>query len=215
MASNPAPSALQPGIDIGLGQFERLLVVADVLDRRAAAARARDIHDLDAVPRQQPHRRLVDLRRQHLLAAARHQRDAPAALADGGKGLRPVDRRGVRHDRRHRVDHRLDPTQEGRAARIAAARRQQRRQRLGEPAQHDGPAEQARPRHQHGRATGAGSGRPTAAYRCPRCDAGRDRPDACSSRPTGRSSCRTGTTGSDRRGAPPGASARDCPRASP
>ena len=60
---------------------------------------------------------------------------------------------------RHRLDHRPQPAQEGGAAGIAARRRQQRRQRLGEPAQHHGPAEQAPAAASARPARRAGSGR--------------------------------------------------------
>ena len=51
-------------------------------------------HDLAAMPGQQPDRRLVDLGRQHLLRAARQQRDPHAPLAFGREDLRPIRRRG-------------------------------------------------------------------------------------------------------------------------
>jgi hypothetical protein len=70
-------------------------VLAEMMVERAATARAlRDDH-FAAMPRQQPHRRLVDLRRQDFLRAAGHQRHA----ADPGllrrDGLRLVERRGA------------------------------------------------------------------------------------------------------------------------
>ena len=151
MASRPAPSISRSHASmLRLASSMRLLVPADMLDRGAAAARARDVHHLDIVARQQPHRGLVDLGRQHLLAAARHQRHALAPQPRCRKGLRPVDRRGPGEPVRHRLEHRLQPAQEGGAAGIGACRRQQHRQRLGEPAQHHGPAERRRPRHQPG-----------------------------------------------------------------
>ena len=55
-----------------------------------------------------------------------------------------------------------------------------------------------RPRQQPGEHARARSGRAAGAGRSSRCGRGRDRPDACSSRPTDRWSCRTGTTGSGR-----------------
>jgi len=61
----------------------------------AAAAPRRD-NDFRAMPGQQADRRLVDLRHQHLLRAARQQRDPNAPLALGGEDLRPIDRRGRR-----------------------------------------------------------------------------------------------------------------------
>ena len=63
------PRAL-PGIDIRAGQGQRRCLVAEVVLKRAAAAAARRDDNLNAVPGQQPDRRLVDLGRQHLLRAA-------------------------------------------------------------------------------------------------------------------------------------------------
>ncbi len=57
---------------------------------------------------------------------------------------------GVRQPVGHRVEHGAQAAQERGAAGIGAGRRQQRRQRLGEAAQHHGPAERSRPRHQPG-----------------------------------------------------------------
>ena len=82
----------QPCFDVALGERERGLLASEMQDGGAAAARAGGDHDLDIVAGEQAHRRLVDIGREHLLAAARHQRHPLAAQPCGGKDLRLVDR---------------------------------------------------------------------------------------------------------------------------
>ena len=201
MASRPAPSIsrIQASM-LRLRSVEGLLIAADMLDRGAAAAGARDIHHLDAVAGQQPHRGLVDLRRQHLLAAARHQRHAlaarPAAVkvcgrsTGKGPGSEQGSRRASPRTRRRKVAPPGSPLHAGSgAASGLASQPSSGAQRKGAGrgiSQAEQPAQQP-----------VGQRAPVVSSRC---GAGHDRPGACSSRPTGRWSCRTGTRGSDRRG---------------
>ena len=131
--------------------------------------------------------------RQHVLGAAGRaaRRGAPLAPAARwtcgacGRARRRQPRRRERQHRAHALRDSVCPGSRrpnGRAEPGAAQRR----------------PEQAGPRQQraeHGAQQAVGQGR---RRRSPRCSAGRDRPGACSSRPTGRSSCRTGRTGSGR-----------------
>ena len=65
-----------------LAKAWRLRVPAHVVDERAAAALALRLHHLDAVPVEEPDRRLVEAGLEHRLGAARQDRDpaAPRAL---------------------------------------------------------------------------------------------------------------------------------------
>jgi len=86
--------------------------------------------------------------RQDLLAAARHQRHALAAAVPL-RGRSAADRpaRGPASRSGNRLEHRFQPAPRKVAPPGSAlAGRQQHRQRLGEPAQHHGPAERRRPR---------------------------------------------------------------------
>ena len=67
-------------------------LAAHVVHERAAAAGALGDHHLDPVAGQEADRRLVDVRRQHLLRATGQQRDAPAPFALRGEHLGPIDR---------------------------------------------------------------------------------------------------------------------------
>jgi hypothetical protein len=100
----------------GAGGGERRPLLAQMTDEGATAAGAGG-DDLATVPRQQADRRLVDLRRQHLLGATGEQRHAPHPLALGGKDLWPVDQRATGQARRCQAQHRCE------------APRQQQRQR--------------------------------------------------------------------------------------
>jgi hypothetical protein len=108
------------------------------MGERAAAAGAVDDDDVDAVARQQPDRRLVDLGRDHLLHAAREQRNTLPTRALRAEDLRPVDR-GRRRDRARRQ------REHG-----SQARGQQRRQRLRHSGAEEGQAEEAGARQQGG-----------------------------------------------------------------
>ncbi len=86
IASSPPRSASRdPGVDVAAGRVERLLLAAHVVDERPATALAVRHHDLDAEPRQEPDRRLVDLRLQHRLGAAGQDRHAPAPFGACGR----------------------------------------------------------------------------------------------------------------------------------
>ena len=65
-----------------VGAREGVTVLAEVMVERAAAASALGDHDLAAVPGQEADRRLVDLRRQHLLRASGRAARRGARLAD-------------------------------------------------------------------------------------------------------------------------------------
>ena len=124
-----------PGGDIRLGQGLRPLGEFQLMQDGAAAAGAAGDDHLAAVPGQHPHRRLVDLRAQHLLRAAGEQRHPQPAIALRRDHLRLVDRRRYCDPSRRVGQHR---PQLG---------RQHGRQRADEQAGEAGEAEQHRVRH--------------------------------------------------------------------
>jgi len=78
------------------GEGAALIVAAEMVRERPAAAEPLRDHDLDAMPGEQAYGRLIDLGIEHRLNAACQQRHAHAALALRREGLRPVHRRGRR-----------------------------------------------------------------------------------------------------------------------
>jgi hypothetical protein len=140
--------------------MERLGLAAHVMGQGAAAAHALGHHHLDPVAGQQPHRRLVDRGREHLLGAAAQQRDSGPARAFGGKHLGPVDvgagRQGARRQSQHG----------------AQAAGQELRKRPAEPGADQRQAETVRVRHEPGeqRAQGPVEPRPPVGFLDP--DAG-------------------------------------------
>ena len=192
MASSPPPSISRVQASmLARAWASALVLAAHVMDERAAAALARGDHDLDAVAGEQPDRRLVDRRRQHRLRAAGEQRD-------------PARARALRRDRR-RLGHRR---RGGRAAAPAGSIAASGFRPSAASSGANGLPSSASQQRQRGSRRGIGQHRgeqgahqpvePAAAGRSPRYGRGHDRPDACSARPTGRWSCRRGTTGSGR-----------------
>ena len=122
MASSPPPSISRVQASMlrareGVRRLSRPMMV----DQRAAAALALGQHHLDAVAVEQPDRRLVDPRPQHLLRAAGQQRHPRAPLGpSAGKTLRRVDGAGARQPRRRQGEHRREL--------LRAGSRQQRRE---------------------------------------------------------------------------------------
>ena len=199
MASSPPRSAsASQAVMLARAQASAVGLAAQVMGQRAAALLVLDQHDLDAVTRQQVDGGLVDSRRQHLLGASLQQRDPPAPFAlrrkNAAAGAVPARGR-LRGDKRQ---HRLDSPQQSRpsrdapagpAARPANGRARRARIMLARNSR----AAAARARAPRGAAV-----RPAALCSPLRSSPAPDRPDACSSRPTDRWSCRQGRTDSGR-----------------
>ena len=89
----------RPDVDVAPHKIERFALAAEMMGQRSAAALALRHHDFDAMAVEQSDRGLVDRRRQHLVDAARQDRDPAFALADRreapfASNLRPSRRRG-------------------------------------------------------------------------------------------------------------------------
>ncbi len=202
MASSPSPSISRVQASmLRLGEGVACLLLAHVVDERAAAALALGQHHLDAVPVEQPDRGLVDRGLQHRLGAARQHRDPAAAFACRRDRRRALHR-GARREAgaapvEHRGETRADdrqPPQQPAATACPSARRS------------SASAEALRIGQHAARAGCGAAGPPAAAHRSRRYRRGRGRRGACSARRTGRSSCRTGRRGSGRCASRPAAS---------
>ncbi len=108
------------------------------MHQRAAAASTLGHHHLAAMARQKPHRRLVDLRRQHLLRAAREQRHAFPARTFGLEHLRRVSGRSGGQPRGREVQHRAQGFRKQRGDGLRQHRADQRQAESRRAGQHEG-----------------------------------------------------------------------------
>ena len=176
-----------------------------VVNQGPAASLAGRQHHLNSLTRQQPDGGVIDRRREHRLRASLQQDDAalarnfgcerPGALSRTAGETRRRQRQQSRQGERRRPQPHPRPgwlcgavvIEAQKAPRCAPAARPPQERRG------TGPDRAARPPARRGSA-----GPATAARRFLRCGPAHDRRDACSARPTGRSSCRQGTRGSGR-----------------
>ncbi len=159
---------------------------AHVTNEAAAAAHALGDDDLAAMPRQQADRRLVDLRRQHLLRAAAQQRHALPARALGRESLRRIDGGSAGDAARQHRRKSGEPARHPPCQRVGRAFR--RSERNGSSAAAAGRSPAAR----------AASGPPAGDDMWPRYGRAPGRRGACNGRPRDRWSCRRGRRGSGR-----------------
>ena len=103
----------RPGSDIGARQAHGGIMMAHVMIERAAAALILRHHHLNPHPVEQPDRRLIDRRGQHLLRAAHQQANAPAPFALRGKHTRAFNRRRRWHLRGRQTQHGAQPCRHG------------------------------------------------------------------------------------------------------
>ena len=134
MASSPLRSSSAVHASM-LARANDERVAPHVMDEPAAARGALRHHHGAAVPREEPHGRRVDVRRQHALDAAGEERHPFPRRARGGEDLRPFDRAGRRNARGQKPRHRANPSRQ---------RAQQGRERAR---RHERRAKQERPRH--------------------------------------------------------------------
>ncbi len=187
----------EPDGDVGARARQRVAVASEVMGQRAAALLVLDQHDLDAVTRQEVDGGLVDARRQHLLGAALQQRDASAPFALGrenasaGRSRRrqaPGASASIALIRRNKVG--VADTVLGAGSSAASGRPNRARIMLS--------AKQSGPRQHPGQNRPQQPARSAALHSPFRSSPAPDRPDACSSRPTDRWSCRRGRRDSGR-----------------
>lgn len=97
---------LHPRIDVRSDLIEGIAIAAHVMDQRTAARFVLRPNDLDTVPSQQPHRRLVDRGRQHRANASAQEGDASAALSlrrkDVARSVEASQRRRPGSEGQHR-----------------------------------------------------------------------------------------------------------------
>ena len=168
-------------------------LAAHVVDERPAACFALRHHHLDAEAGEQRDRRIVDAGVEHGLRAACEQRDAFFARA-GGR-VNAAARNSASAPAPYQARASAWPKAVSAPARIRRASRTAARAARASAPRGTAPGSAARRRAARG-----SSGRRKAACRSSRYAPAHGRPDACSSRRTGRWSCRRGRTGSGRYG---------------
>ena len=180
----------RPSVDIAPRRFMRLLLVAELMLKRAATGLILGEDDLDAVAPEQSDRRAVDGGLQHLLHAAEHERHALDRRTLGAEDPLSLAQLQPRPTRRHHL--------ECRRAGMEAELRQDAAERPRQPAEQERKTESGWTREHLPQTTNASSVRAASGARSPRCERARDRRGACSRPRSGRWSCRTGKTGSGR-----------------